>query len=68
MTKPIPPTHRATLARLRAAGLLLLTGGDQERLTDFLTGHRVPRSATRALPARRGLRAGRHQRRRGRPR
>ena len=33
-----PADGPATLARLRAATLLLLTGGDQERLTDFLAG------------------------------
>ncbi|TDN36289.1 cyanophycinase [Hymenobacter sp. UV11] len=33
-----PADAPATLARLRAASLLLLTGGDQERLTDFLLG------------------------------
>ena len=31
-----PADSPATLARLRAATLLFLTGGDQERLTDFL--------------------------------
>lgn len=33
-----PADAPATLARLRAAALLLLTGGDQERLTDYLLG------------------------------
>lgn len=39
---PIDETHPAdepaTLARLRAAALVFLSGGDQERLTDFLLG------------------------------
>ena len=33
-----PADAPATLRRLAAAGLLLFTGGDQERLTDFLLG------------------------------
>ena len=41
---PIDEDHAAdepaTLARLRAAALVFLSGGDQERLTDFLVGTR----------------------------
>ena len=33
-----PPDDPATLARLRKATLVFLSGGDQERLTDFLLG------------------------------
>jgi cyanophycinase len=33
-----PADAPATLARLRAAGLVFLTGGNQERLTDYLLG------------------------------
>jgi cyanophycinase len=33
-----PPDAPATLARLRAASLVFLTGGDQERLTELLLG------------------------------
>ncbi len=33
-----PADHPATLVRLRRAALVFMSGGDQERLTDFLTG------------------------------
>jgi cyanophycinase len=52
-----------TLERLRQARLVFMSGGDQERVTDFLLNTEFSKHSQGEVSARRQLYCGRHQRR-----